>query len=329
MTAIQDADLLAYADRLKDKVLVITGGANGIGKQTVLDAAKYGAKIVIGDRDRTGAQDVANAIVRAGGQAYAAACDVTDYAQQTDVFELAMERFGAVDIVVACAGVAELGEFQLVKTDSRGRPIPPNLKTLDIDLIGSLYTAHLAIHYLQLNRRDRSSLKSLVFLGSIASWQAIPGAPMYTASKHALFGVMRSLHPTLRLFNIRVACVQPFFADTQIVPPLVKVFLAGVPLTPVSRVASTILYTASEPSEDTNGCAWALLDDGPVVRVDEGEFKLGIYGVLDARVNALTKGLKGAIYVQRIFQDLFRLLAKPVVILVLCILIALYVRKGL
>ncbi|KAL1745664.1 hypothetical protein HDZ31DRAFT_35824 [Schizophyllum fasciatum] len=327
MTAIQDSDLLAYVERLRDKVLVITGGANGIGKQTVLEAAKYGAKIVIGDRDRASAQDVANTIVRAGGQAYAAACDVTDYAQQTAVFELALERFGSVDIVVACAGVTEMGGFDRIKTDAKGRPLPPNLATLDVDLIGSLYTAHLAIHYLQLKRADYTSLKSLVILGSIASWQAIPGGPLYTASKHALFGVLRSLHPTLQVNNIRISCVQPFFADTAIVPSYVKAFLAGIPLTPVPRVAATILHSAADPREDTNGCAWALLDDGPVIRVNEGQFKLGVYGELDKRFNALNNGVKGAVYVKRIFQDLFRVLGKPLVVLLICIFVALYLRS--
>ncbi|KAL1665067.1 hypothetical protein GGF50DRAFT_126686 [Schizophyllum commune] len=326
MTAVQDSDLLTYVDRLRDKVLVITGGANGIGKQTVLDAAKHGAKIVIGDRDRTSAQDVANEIVRAGGQAHTVACDVTDYAQQRNVFELAIERFGSVDIVVACAGVSEVGGFERIRMDDKGKPLPPDLKTLDINLSGSLYTAHLAIHYLQLNRRDRSSLKSLVFLGSIASWQAIPGGPLYTASKHAIFGVTRSLHPTLDIHNIRVACVQPFFADTAIVPSYLKAFLSGIPLTPVPRIAATILHSAADPRKETNGCAWALLDDGPVIRVDEGEFKMGVYGELDKRFNALNKGVKGVVYVKNTLQDLFRSLGA--VLLIIAVLVGLYLRRG-
>ena len=115
------------------------------------------------------------------------------------------------------------------------------------------------------------------------------GGPLYTASKHAIFGVTRSLHPTLDIHNIRVACVQPFFADTAIVPSYLKAFLSGIPLTPVPRIAATILHSAADPRKETNGCAWALLDDGPVIRVDEGEFKMGVYGELDKRFNALNK----------------------------------------
>ena len=100
---------------------------------------------------------------------------------------------------------------------------------------------------------------------------------------------MRSLHPTLDVYNIRVACVQPFFADTAIVPSYLKAFLSGIPLTPVPRIAATILHSAADPRQETNGCAWALLDDGPVIRVDEGEFKMGVYGELDKRFNALNK----------------------------------------
>ena len=77
--------------------------------------------------------------------------------------------------------------------------------------------------------------------------------------------------------------------DTAIVPLPVKVFLAGIPLTPVSRIAGAIFHAASNPDPETNGCAWLLLDNGPLFRVEPDSFKQGVYKMMDDRVNALLK----------------------------------------
>lgn len=66
-----------------------------------------------------------------------------------------------------------------------------------------------------------------------------------------------------------------------------KLFLAGIPLTPVPRIAGAIFYSATDPDTATNGCAWLLPDDGPVFLVPREEFKLGVYKMIDERANRL------------------------------------------
>jgi NAD(P)-dependent dehydrogenase (short-subunit alcohol dehydrogenase family) len=68
---------------------------------------------------------------------------------------------------------------------------------------------YLAVHYL---RKSPSPCKAIVMLGSMASWQAVPGQPMYSAAKHGVLGLMRSLYKPLATFNIRIAVIHPFFA---------------------------------------------------------------------------------------------------------------------
>ena len=163
---------------------------------------------------------------------------------------------------------------------------------MEINLTAVLYTAHLAIHYLQLNHDFSASpnaLKALIFIGSIASWLGIPGAGNYSGSKHAVLGVMRSLHPILEAKGIRVGCVHPFFADTAIVPLPVKLAMAGIPLTPVSRIAGAYFCAATNPDWSTNGSAWLLLDNGPVFMLPKEEFKMGVYKMLDDRVNSVLR----------------------------------------
>ncbi len=111
----------------------------------------------------------------------------------------------------------------------------------------------------------------------------------YTASKHAALGIMRSLHPSLELRGIRVGILHPFFADTAIVPPPVKLFLAGIPMTPIERIAGTIFFIATDSSTETNGCAFMLPDDGPVFMIPKEEFKMGVYQMIDERHNRLLK----------------------------------------
>lgn len=75
-------------------------------------------------------------------------------------------------------------------------------------------------------------------------------------------------------------------SDTGIVPVPIKVFLAGIPKTPVSRIAGAIFYAATDRDEKSSGSAWLLVDDGPVFMVPKEEFKQGVYKMIDERANA-------------------------------------------
>ena len=77
--------------------------------------------------------------------------------------------------------------------------------------------------------------------------------------------------------------------DTGIVPLSLKVILAGIPFTPVPRIAGAIIYMATDPNPATNGSAWLLTDDGPVFMVPKEEFKMGVYKIIDDRKNSLLK----------------------------------------
>ena len=94
---------------------------------------------------------------------------------------------------------------------------------------------------------------------------------------------MRSLYKPCTHENIRVAVIHPFFVATAIVPDYIKVALAGVPLTPVERVAGTIFCAVTDADMETSGCPWVLLDDGPVLRLERETLKEGVYKIMDER----------------------------------------------
>jgi NAD(P)-dependent dehydrogenase (short-subunit alcohol dehydrogenase family) len=312
MSNVPDDKLFSHSDRVRGKVVVITGAANGIGKETALRFASYGAKLVIGDLDVAGATKVVTEIEKGGGSAVCIKCNVTKFEEQAELFDLAMKKYGSVDVVIPNAGISEVGSFQSLQFKD-GKPVKPSLATLEVNLIGVMYTAHLSVHYLQLNKK-KGDLKSLIMIGSVASWLGIPKGEMYSASKHAVLGVMRALHPIMEAKGIRVGCIHPFFADTAIVPLRVKLFLAGIPLTPVSRIAGAIFYAATDEDMATSGSAWLLPDDGPVFMCPKEEFKMGVYKMIDDRRNASLAALRGAKAWVAFFRDVLRLTSKPILV---------------
>jgi len=162
--------------------------------------------------------------------------------------------------------------------------------------------------------KPEGSLKSIIFLGSMASWQAIPNAPLYSASKHAVLGFMRSIHPQCLASGIRVGVVHPFFVDTTIVPLSVKIGMAGIPLTPVDRVAGAIFYAATDPNMETSGCPWLLPDDGYVFLLEKEQLKEGVYKMVNARTRAALAGAKRVKHAFATGRDLWRLLGKQTIL---------------
>ncbi|KAA1467034.1 NAD(P)-binding protein [Dentipellis sp. KUC8613] len=285
MATISDTQLVENAHRVKGKVVVLTGGASGIGKEAVLLFAKHGAKVVIGDLDLKGAEAVASQARRAGGEAIAVACNVLKWDDLVDMFELAISKYGTVDVVVPNAGVNELSAVCTghVSTGEDGKLLPPKLPTVQINLEAVIQTVHLGLWYLKKNR-TAGQWKSVVLIGSMASWNPIPGGPQYTAAKHAILGFMRSLYPTLDAQDIRVASIHPFYADTNILPAFMKAVLAGIPLVPVPRIAGAIFFAAVDPDRTSSGCPLLLLDDGPVYRLPKEDLRVGVYDQLNKHV---------------------------------------------
>ncbi|KAI0293436.1 hypothetical protein BC826DRAFT_383116 [Russula brevipes] len=284
---ITDDQLFTFAKRVEGKVVVITGAASGIGREAALTFAKYGSNIVIGDIDATSGKAVVNAIRKDGGKAEFIKCDVTKWNEQVALFDLAMERFGAVDVVIPNAGINESEQVcwgNLKFMD--GKPAEPELLTLKVNMVGVLYTAHLGVYYM---KRDRpaGAWKSLVMIGSMASWVGLFTAQQYTASKHGVLGLMRSLDSVLAGEDIRIACIHPWFTETNIFDWQVRVLTAGMPLTPVARVAGAIFRAASDPDPATSGCPWLLPDDGPVLLLEKESLREGVYAMLNDRARRI------------------------------------------
>jgi len=308
---ISDDQLLEHAQRVNGQVVVITGAANGIGREAAVRFASAGAKIVIGDLDVPAAERTVADIRASGGEATCIKCDVTIWEDQVGLFDLAVQTFSSVDVVVANAGVGEISPFTQVVLNSDGKPKRPSMLPVEVNLLGATYTIQLAQHYLLMGGSTsapmKQSLKTIIVLGSMASWVGNDLIPVYVATKHGILGLVRSLEPILSAQGIRIAVICPFFAETAILrrvfPPLVRLVFAGVPFTPVPRISATILYVASNPDERASGSAYLLLDNGPAYEVPREEFKVGVYEKLDEKANSFFQPLTGLAYTSKVIED--------------------------
>ncbi len=160
--------------RLEEKTALVSGAASGIGRATALLLAQEGSCILVTDRDEAGANRVAEEVSRSGGEARSMALDVTREADWQAAVAKAVEFWGHLDILVACAGVSfAKPTTEMTIEEWRG--------VMAVNLDG----VFLGIkHAARAMRADRGG--SIVVVSSTAGLKAFPSASAYGASKAAV-----------------------------------------------------------------------------------------------------------------------------------------------
>lgn len=239
-------------------------------------AEKYvaaGAQVTIGDLDVVNGEKFA----RTNRAIEFKKCNVLDWDDQLNLFEYAFNRHGSLDIVVSNAGVTERG---FAFTDDLKKPA---LFTLNINLSAQFMTVKLAHYYLRRNPKGANRDRVILLTGSMASVGEIPGAPEYTASKHGMLGLMRSIRRTAPSDGIRVNSIHPWFVETGIIDEGVKLLLAGTRYAKIEDVVRAIMVLSTEK---VNGRALAIMaDDVGVVDLFPSEDSAGDFQVFMERVS--------------------------------------------
>lgn len=209
-------------EALKDKVIVVTGGANGIGASLVEYCGQQGAYVCFGDVAENAGYQIAQSMCSSGSSSSPRAVfqhtDVTSYQSVLGLFDLALKTYGRIDHVVACAGIMEIGNlFDPALTLETVRETPTT-KVLDVNLTGCLYVARIASVYLRQNRPENAD-RSITLISSVAGFKESPGMFVYQASKHGVLGLMRSLRLYLSspTHHIRVNAICPWMTTTAMV----------------------------------------------------------------------------------------------------------------
>jgi len=255
--------------RLENKVAIVTGCARerGIGRAIAMRLADEGAHVVVADYCRSMAEypdakfgqmeeleGVAAAIRKVGRRSLAVKVDVTDEHEVAQMAESAMKEFGRVDILCSNAGGGVGGGPVIQQTlDSWNR-------TVGINLTGTFLCAkHVAPKIIAGGRGGR-----IINTASIAGKRGGPMMAAYSAAKHGVIGLTRSLALELGAFNITVNAVCPGFVETQLFEGLInmvgstrnmnreqvlKTFVNQVPMGRMQTgedVANVVAFLASE-----------------------------------------------------------------------------------
>lgn len=266
----EPVDLSAPYDpaALRGKTILLTGGATGLGAAFARRWAAHGAHLIIGDvNDEAGEALVAE--LRGGAHPppsgeqhhHFVHADVTSWPDQVALFRRAATELspggGGIDAVVACAGVSDRDGAAtgrgLENPAGLDGPDPPRpeLRCVQVNLVGAMYTAHLALFWLQKNKNDDDDHRHhnnnpspsssetretprrgardrhLLLIGSSAGLAFLPGVPEYVTSKHGVTGLFRSLRALSYRQGVRVNMLCPYFVDTPILPNRAVALMAG------------------------------------------------------------------------------------------------------
>jgi NADP-dependent 3-hydroxy acid dehydrogenase YdfG len=186
---------------LQGKVVAITGGARGIGKATAEALVRKGAKVAIGDLDKTVAEQTAEQI---GGGTLALELDVTDRDSFEGFLDQVEERLGSLDVLVNNAGIMPIGPF-VEESDRTAHMM------VDINVHGVLYGMKLA-----LPRMQRRNSGHVVNIASQAGKGGIPGGATYCGTKHFVVGASEAVRAELRDTAIEISCVMPAVVNTEL-----------------------------------------------------------------------------------------------------------------
>jgi NAD(P)-dependent dehydrogenase (short-subunit alcohol dehydrogenase family) len=247
--------------QLINKAVIITGASSGIGRATAKLFAREGAGLVLAARRKAELDALAAEINADGGEAVTLAGDVREEAYARALADLALERFGRLDVAFNNAG--SLGELGPVPdmTLSNWR------QTLDTNLTSAFLGAKYQIPAMQ-----ESGGGSLIFTSSFVGTTAgMPGTAAYAASKAGMVGLVQVLAAEYGASGIRANAIMPGGTDTaaasvMIATPEARKFVEGLHalkrMATPEEIAHSVLYLASDASSFTTGTA--LFADGGV-----------------------------------------------------------------
>ncbi len=187
---------------LDGKTALITGGGRGIGREIALTFARQGARIAVAARTAEQVEQVARKI---GNNAIALVCDVSDSKSVTQMFSDMRERLGDADILVNNAGIAESATFVNTTDELWHRHI-------SINLSGTFYCTRAALPSMLKKGWGR-----VINVASIAAKTGAPYVAAYTASKHGVLGLTRTVALEVATRGVTVNAICPGYVETEMV----------------------------------------------------------------------------------------------------------------
>ena len=188
--------------RLDDRVIIITGGANGIGRSYADGFVREGAKVVIADIDAAGADRAASELVSSGGEALALTVDVADVGSTEAMAQATLERFGQIDGLVNNAAIAI--RVKHVNAPLEELPVEEWDKVIAVNLRGPFLCSRAVVPTMK-----SQGYGKIINIASGTFFKGSPYISNYVASKGGVIGMTRSLAREAGPFGITVNCIAP------------------------------------------------------------------------------------------------------------------------
>jgi len=188
----------------KDKVIVLTGASQGIGKALAFALSPQQPKLVLAARDEAALQAVASECRARGAFTLVLRTDVTDEAQCRELIRSTVREAGGLDVLVHNAGGGMNARFDALTDTSVFE------KLIRLNYLGPAYLTHEALPHLKKSRGQ------IVVISSVAGLTGVPLRTAYSGSKHAVFGLFESLRIEVADDGVSVTMIAPDFVQSEI-----------------------------------------------------------------------------------------------------------------
>jgi NAD(P)-dependent dehydrogenase (short-subunit alcohol dehydrogenase family) len=216
---------------LANRIALVTGAANGLGRAHALALARYGARVVVNDLNPDAAQSVVTEIQKAGGEAISHASSVTDFEAVRAMVDAVRSHWGRVDILVNNAGILRDKTFAKMS-------IEDFRLVLEVHLMGSVHCTKAVWDPM----REQGFGRIVMTTSSTGLWGNF-GQSNYGAAKMALVGLMQTLGLEGERHNVRVNCLAPTAATQMTQGVLPEDLLRNFDPT---RVSPAVVYLVSD-----------------------------------------------------------------------------------
>ena len=188
--------------RLADKVVIVTGGAYGIGKAFCNRMAAEGAAVVIADIDTDNAEKTVKEIAANGAKIIAVETDVSDEKSTLSMAEKAETSFGKIDVLINNAAIFSKIKVSTVPFDELD--IADWDRMMAVNLRGTFLCSRAVYPYMKAQNKGK-----IINMASATFYEGTPVMPHYVASKAGIIGLTRSLASAMARYNINVNCIAP------------------------------------------------------------------------------------------------------------------------
>ena len=231
---------------MNNKVVLVTGAASGIGRESAFTLAREGASVCVSDVDVVGGEETAQEIIDKGGKAIFVRCDVTNADDVNAMVKATVDSFGRLDAAVNNAGISGSLVKRIHEVEDE---VFDRIMSINVKGVWLCMKAELPIMLAQ-------GTGSIVNIASVAGLIGAPKGAAYTASKHAVVGLTKSAAVEYAKLGLRVNAICPGYTET----PMVTAVTEENPAMQAITVRAIPMRRLGQPTEIAEGVLWLCSD---------------------------------------------------------------------